>query len=161
MAGRIFSQESTAVLTLQDGASGVLSNNSQVLAATANLDNRSGGNAGTIGGNSVGELIMATFQLTGGFGSSPLVGAILNLYLIPAIDGTNFADYDTTNHNMPPACFVGSFLVNKAQTAAQVMVIAGVPLSPILYHAVLDNQSGQQLSAGWTLSVLAEDTQYT
>lgn len=151
MAG-VLNQKEQAIVTLESSGSSQ-ANNTQVAASTANLDCRSGGNAA--------EMFYGDFELNGGFGSSPAVGAQINLYLVPALDGTNYADVDTTNHNMPPECFVGSFLVDKAATAAQRMVIMGVSLRPVLYKAYIDNQSAQTLSSTWTLKVVASEDQYT
>ena len=150
MAGNILQKEQ-AIVTLESSGSSQ-ANNTQV-AATTTLDCRSGGNAA--------EMFYGDFELNGGFGSAPAVGAQINLYLVPALDGTNYADVDTTNHNMPPECFVGSFIVNKAQTVAQRMVIMGVPLRPDLYKAYIDNQSAQTLSSTWTLKSVASEDQYT
>lgn len=147
MAGDIKAKPASIVTLESSGGS--LSNGSQVAASTATYDNSSN------------DMFFANFELNGGFGSSPSVGALINLYLVPALDGTNYAEVDTTNHNMPPACFVGSFVVNKAQTSAQRMDVLGVPLQPLLYKAYLDNQSGQTLSSTWTLKIVAADDQYT
>lgn len=152
MAGNILAKEFAAVTLESSGSS--QANNTQVAASTANLDNRSGGITGA-------ESYAFDFELNGGFGSSPAVGAVIGLYAVPAIDGTNFADVDTSNHNMPPACFIGTFVVNKAQTTAQRLVVLGVPLDPLLYKIYIDNQSGQTLSSTWTLKVVPSQSQYT
>ncbi len=151
MAGAIFQKEIAAV-TLQDATSLALSNAAQVAAATT-LDNRSSGNGA--------ESFRGTFQLTGGFGSGPSVGANVDLYLVPALDGSTYATVDASGHVMPSDCFIGSFFVILDQTAAQVMTISGVELDPLLYKAYLSNGSGQQLSAGWTLKFVPEQAQYT
>lgn len=141
-----------AIVTLQATGAGSISNNVQVACATT-LDCRSGGNAA--------EMFMADFELLAGFGSNPTVGAQINAYLVPALDGTNYADVDATNHNMPPACLIGSFIVNKAQTAVQRMVILGVPLRPVLYTLYLDNQSGQTVTTStWSVKCVSSQDQY-
>lgn len=155
MAGKISAFE-FAEITLESSG-GSLANNNQV-AATNTLDNRSGG---TSGGAGVGDVFLCNFELNTGFGSGPTVGNIVNLYLVPALDGTNYADVDTSGHVMPPACFVGSFIINKSATAAQRMVILGVPINPLLYKAYIDNQSGQSMSTTWTLKAVSSEVQYT
>jgi len=140
-----------AVVSLEtNGAS--QANNVQAAAAIANLDCRAAGNAA--------EMFFADFELTVGFGSSPVAGVAIYLYLVPALDGTNFADVDATNHVMPSNCLVGIFQVNKAQTAVQKLVVPGVQLRPLLYKAYLDNQSAQTMSIGWLLKVVASQNQY-
>lgn len=149
MATTVFSQKEQAIVSLEtNGAS--QANNVQA-AATTTLDCRASGNAA--------DMFVADFELTVGFGSSPAAGALINAYLVPAMDGTNYADVDATNHVMPPACFVGSFIVNKAQTATQKLVILGVPLRPLLYKFWCDNQSAQTISTGWLLKAVASQEQ--
>ena len=149
MAGQIFEKEIAAVTLESSGSS--QSNNTQVAASTV-LDNTSGGNGS--------QSQLFDFELNGGFGSSPSVGARIDLYAVPAIDGTNYADVDTTNHNMPSNCFVGSFYVVKSQTGAQRLVIEGVTLDPLKYKLYIDNQSGQTLSSTWALKVTPSQMQY-
>jgi hypothetical protein len=150
MAGNILQKEQAIVSLETNGAS--QANNVQA-AATTTLDCRAAGNAA--------DMFFADFDLTVGFGSSPVAGVAINAYLVPAMDGTNYADVDTTNHVMPPACFIGSFLVNKAQTAVQKLPISGVSLRPLLYKLYLDNQTAQTMSTGWLLKVIASEDQYT
>lgn len=149
MAKEIHQLEQAAV-TLHT-AGGTTANNVQQAASTV-LNCTAGGNAA--------EMFFADFELNTGFGSAPAVGAVINLYLIPSIDGTNYADYDATNHNMPPACFVGAFIVNKAATASQRMPITNVPLRPLKYTVVVDNQSAQTMSTAWVLTAVASQDQY-
>jgi hypothetical protein len=85
--GEIFLKE-RAIIVLQDGTSGTLANAALALAATATLDNRTGGNAG--------EDFWANFELLTGFAVAPAVDVVAaELYLVPALDGTNFAEADT------------------------------------------------------------------
>lgn len=123
------------------------------VAATTTLDVRSGGNAA--------EMFWANFELAAGFGTAPTQHNIIDLYLVPALDGTNYADIDATGHNLPSNCYVGSFEIILSQTTSQRMVVLGVPLMPLLYKAYLVNNSGQTISAAWTLKVVAAEEQYS
>lgn len=151
MAGEIFLKE-RAILTLQDNTSSLLANAALVLANTATLDVRSGGN--------VGQDFWANFELLTGFAVAPVVDVVAaELYLVPALDGTTFADVDTAK--VQSSCFVGAFAVLKAATAAQRLVLLGIPLQPLLYRAYIINRSAQSMAAGWTLRVVTSREQYS
>ena len=132
----------TAVQT--SGASASLANGTAVACATANVANQTNLDD------------FATFELTGGFGSSPTLPAALEVYLVPANDGTNFADVNTTSGSsyLSPSQFAGLIPVALSQTASQRMTTsARVPLGPRLYKVYLLNRTGQTLSSGWALNV--------
>jgi hypothetical protein len=92
---------------------------------------------------------------------SPVAGVTLELYLVPAADGTNFDDADTTTPYISSAYYAGNFVVTKAQTAAQRMSIRGIPLEARLYRVYLWNKAAQTLSAAWTLAIYPDVEQYT
>lgn len=151
MAGNIYLKEAAAVTLESSGDS--LVNGSELLAETT-FDNRSGGNGA--------QSLWANFELNGGLGTGVAEGTIYaELYLVPALDGTNYAEMDATNHKFQSNCFVGSFVVNKNQTGAQRMVILGVPLQPLLYKVYILNKSGQTISSTWTLIVVPVMQQYS
>jgi hypothetical protein len=151
MAGDIFSKEGSPVSLETSGASTVTG--SEIAASVANLDCRSAGNAA--------EPFGGDFELVVGFGVAPTVGVTVDLYLVPAIDGPNFAEVDSTNHKLQSTNYRGSFVVLKSQTATQRLVLEGVPLSPRLYKAYLLNNSGQTISTGWTLKAIVDRAQYS
>jgi hypothetical protein len=111
--------------------------------------------------NSANDNFWAGFELNTGFAVAPSVGTSIELYLVPALDGSNFADVDTGTPTMPLNCFVGSFAVVKSQTGAQRLVITGVPLMARLYKAYVYNKAGQSMSSGWTLKLFPDLEQYT
>lgn len=149
--GDIFLKE-RAIITLQDATSGTLANAALALAATATLDVRTGGNAG--------EDFWANFELLTGFSAVPAVDVVAaELYLVPALDGTNFAETDTAK--LQANTFVGTFVVLRSVTIAQRLVLLNVPLQPLLYRAYLINRSAQTMAAGWTLRVVTAREQYT
>lgn len=132
----------TAVQT--SGASASLANVTAVACATANLANQTNLDD------------YATFELIGGFGSAPTLPQSLEVYLVPANDGTNFADVNTTSgsSSLSSSQFAGTIPVTLSQTGSQRMTSgARIPLGPRLYKVYLLNRTGQTLSSGWSLTV--------
>lgn len=81
----------------------------------------------------------------GTFGSTPSAGAYIEVYLIPSVDGTNYADGSAS---VAPAAelFVGAFSV-RAATAAQRLALRGVSFPPGLFKLLCINKTGQALNA--------------
>lgn len=157
MAGDIFAKERSAVTLTSTGAS--LTNLSAAAAGT-NLDVRSAGNAAEDFAGTF-ELICQWATITG-----IVAGTIIgDLYLVPALDGTNFPDVDTTagSSRISSPHRVGFFEASKAPTANTDMRFGTitVDLAPLLYKAYLMNRSGQTISANWTLKVVTARVQYT
>lgn len=157
MTGNIVWKEQAIVTLTSSGAS--LTNLSAGSAGTA-LDCRAGGNAA--------DLIAAIFSLQCQCGTVTGITAgtvIADLYLVPAIDGTNYPDVDTTAgasyiaHPMR----VGQFVAPKAMTASTNMLFQSAPVDilPLLYTAYIKNFCGQTISANWTLKAVAAGVQYT
>jgi hypothetical protein len=80
--------------------------------------------------------------LTVTFASAPTVNTPIDIYLIPAIDGTNYLDSGTPARNL----WVGCFLV-QAVTTAQRLGSRGIPLPPGLFKYVLRNGTNQAFPA--------------
>ena len=157
MAGSILLKEQSILTLTSTGAS--LTSGSAGLAGTQ-LDCRAAGNAA--------DFFMALFSLTAQFGTVTGIAAgatIADLYLVPAIDGTNFPDIDTTAgaSYIPFTLRAGSFVASKAPTASTNALFQSAPfdLMPVLYNAYIINRSGQTMSANWTLKALAAAAQYT
>ena len=130
----------TAVQT----SGGSLTNGTAVACATANLANQTNLDD------------YCTFELVGGFGSAPTLPQAIEVYLVPANDGANFADVNTASGSsyLSPSQFAGIIPVTLSQTASQRMVSGSrAPLGPRLYKVYLLNRTGQTLSSGWTLTV--------
>jgi hypothetical protein len=157
MAGNILLKEQAVVTLTSTGAS--LTTGSAGLAGTQ-LDCRAAGNAA--------DLFAALFSLTAQWATVTGIAAgttIADLYLVPAIDGTNFPDIDTTAGASYIAYphRVGSFVAAKAPTANTNALFQSQPvdLMPVLYNVYIINRSGQTMSANWTLKALAAAAQYT
>lgn len=99
----------------------------------------------------------AEFELTAGFGANPVVGTLVELYGLPALDGTNYAAIATAA--LPQATRLGAFEVMLAQTATQRMIVEAPLLSPSLTMFYLKNGTAQTLSAGWLLKMKPVRTQ--
>jgi hypothetical protein len=90
------------------------------------------------------------FELNVDFVSAPTAGTTVDLYLIPAPDGTNYDD--STNGASPYApasAFVGVFPM-QATTAAQKIplgLVFRIPLPPCKFKPYIINRSGQAFPA--------------
>jgi len=155
MAGNILLKEQAIVTLTSTGASTV----SGAASLVGTLDCRVGGNAA--------DMFAALFSLTAQWATTTGIAAgttIADLYLVPAIDGVNFPDIDTSAASYIPFTMrAGTFVSPKALTANQNYLFqSGVSeLMPVLYNVYLQNRSGQTISANWTVKALAAAAQYT
>lgn len=160
MAGDIFAKE-RAIVTLTSSGGSLADLTAGVANGTADFDARTGGNAP--------DDMLCTFELLcqwttiTGILSGKLVAA---LYLVPLLDGTNLPDVNTTSGTsaIPPSAYVASFsAIAQAVTNTNMRFPSNpVPIyNPLLYRPYLLNQSGQTMSANWTLRVVSARAQYT
>jgi hypothetical protein len=149
VAGSIFLKESAVVVLQNDN--GASTANGVGVAIGTNLDVRSAGN--------LAQNFWLNFELkTAVFGVAPAAGTTVDLYLVPALDGTNFSDVTS---NIPQSSYyVGSFLMLN-QTAAFRSNVLGVPAQPLLYKAYIVNNSGQTLAVNWGIRCVPVQEQYT
>lgn len=140
-----YKYESGSAVALQDGTSSSLASGA---AATGNgvLDNTPASNG----------YFWATLELVVTFGTAPTAGKAVEVYLIPAPDGTDYSDADNTTPN--PALLAGYFLVRGVNTAQRIG-LPGVPLRPYKHKAYVRNQADQAMNAGWTLTAYPEREQ--
>lgn len=143
MAGNIFWKE-RASYTLNNRSGGTLATVTAV-AASSNLDCRASGNGA--------DDFVIQFELLCQWATITSIVAntlIADLYLVPALDGTNFPDVDTTggSSNISPQHWVASFTAAKAPTANVDMRFTSAPVLvlPLLYKPYLLNRSGQTMS---------------
>ena len=113
-------------------------------------------------------MFAALMALTGQFATVTGIAAgtvIADLYLVPAIDGTNYPDIDLTagTSYIPFNYLVGSFIASKIPTAATnaLFTSPSIDLQPVLYRVYILNRAGQTMTANWSLSVVASAAQYT
>lgn len=84
-------------------------------------------------------------ELAVDFVTAPTAGSVIELYVLPSVDGTNYPDGDTSI--VPQASlYVGGFVV-RSTTAAQRMVLRGVALPPGLFKYLLQNTTNQAFPA--------------
>lgn len=112
--------------------------------------------------NGTNLYLWGLFLLSVTFGSNPTEGNLVNAYLVPAIDGTNYA-YAPTGASpfVSPTMYIGGFAVDNVTSAQRIPLgIDGVVYKPIMLPAckfkiLLLNNSGQAFpSSGSTLTML-------
>lgn len=92
----------------------------------------------------------AEFVLSATFATGPTEGTVLALYARPLnIDGT--ADAEVPEAALP-VWFVGSFVVNNV-TSLQYMYLLAQDVPAEADYYIHNNNTGQTVSAGWTLKV--------
>jgi hypothetical protein len=120
-------------------------------------------NAGALGAeydNATNLYISAVFELSVTFGSAPTAGSTVDLYIIPAPDGTNYDDAVTGAAGSAPAtAYAGGFPLRAVTTLQRVPLGIGlsgpVPLPACKFKAFLLNRSGQAFPAsGSTLKMV-------
>ena len=160
MAGNLALKTGTAVTITSTGAA--LTTGTAVSAGT--IDLRSGGTANLI------EQLMAFLELTCQITTitGVIAGTIIaDAYLVPALDGTNYVDVDTTGGASYIASNfrVGSFVSPKQLVTLTTYRFATpiFDLFPALYSVYILNRSGETINASgnWTLKILAAEAQYT
>lgn len=84
-------------------------------------------------------------ELAVDFVTAPTAGTVIEVYLLPSVDGTNYPDGSTSI--LPQASlYVGGFVVRN-DTAAQRMVLRGIPLPPGLFKYLVQNTTNQAFPA--------------
>jgi hypothetical protein len=96
--------------------------------------------------NSTNLDLFDDLQLTVTFASAPTAGTVVELYLLPSIDGgTDYAD-GSTSVLPQSSLYVGGFAV-RAVTTAQKMIVRGVALPPGLFKYLVQNTTNQAFPA--------------
>jgi hypothetical protein len=98
--------------------------------------------------------LFADLELAVDFVAAPTAGSVVELYLLPSIDGSVYPD-GSTSILPQSSLYVGGFAV-RSTTAAQVMVIRGVALPPGTYKYLVQNTTNQAFPA--TGSTLRQNT---
>jgi hypothetical protein len=103
--------------------------------------------------NTTALAFWADAELNVTFGSAPTAGNTVDLYLIPGIDGTNYADNGagTLSSNQASGAPSGTYLVGsfelQAVTTAQRVAVPRIPLLPGKWKWAAYNNSGQAFPA--------------
>lgn len=99
--------------------------------------------------------LFADLELAVDFVSAPTAGTVVELYLLPSIDGGTVYPDGSTSILPQSSLYVGGFAV-RSTTAAQVMMIRGVALPPGSYKYLVQNTTNQPFPA--TGSTLRQNT---
>jgi hypothetical protein len=157
MAGDLKAKE-RAIVTLTSAGASITTGSASNAGTT--FDARSGGN--------FPDDLAAQFELTCQWATITgiIAGtAVADLYLLPALDGTNYPDIDVTagTSKLPAVCYAGSFEAQKTPTATTDarFVSPIVSFNPLLFKAYILNRSGQTITANWTLKAVGVQGQYT
>lgn len=94
--------------------------------------------------NATNRYLYADWDLKCRFQSAPSIGGYIALYLIPAIDGTNYTDGDDSVAP-PPSTWIGNFPV-RAVTTQQRVSLRGSLLPPGKFKPLAINKSGQSMT---------------
>lgn len=99
--------------------------------------------------------LFADLELAVDFVTAPTAGTVVELYLLPSIDGGTVYPDGSTTILPQSSLYVGGFAV-RSTTAAQVMVIRGIALPPGYYKYLVQNTTNQPFPA--TGSTLRQNT---
>lgn len=100
---------------------------------------------GTEVDNATDQNLFADFELDVTYGTAPDANSVCSLYLIPAVDGTNYADGGGSV--APPAnTFVGNFQL-RAVTTAQKIALTRIAIPNAKFKPVVLNGAGQAMAA--------------
>jgi hypothetical protein len=126
-----------------------LADSSVITAMTTELNSLAAGDreiSSSAVSNSTELDLLCDAELVVGFGSSPSVGALIELYFLPSVDGSNYPEGSGT---LDPQSVlrVGTFEVRLAQTSAQRLVIPRIPLPPATFHTIIKNGTTQAFAS--------------
>lgn len=123
------------------------------------LANGSGKLCGTGLDNTTTQADRAALYFTATFGSAPTANGLISVYLVPSMDGTNYADtVDGASPFVSYDYYAGAFQC-RASASAQKIAIRGagpgnwVTLLPKKYKAYVINNCGVAFPTGVTLQV--------
>lgn len=97
---------------------------------------------GTAIPNNADKDTLVDIELLVTYGTNPVAGGYVALFIAPALDGSNYADAQRE--------FVPHLLCTfpmRAVTTAQRITARGIMLPPFSFKFYLDNQSGQTMAA--------------
>lgn len=125
-----------------------LTTNTSASLLTTQLNSLSDGAYTAVGAEFDNATSLAVFMdlvLTVTFASAPDAGGYCELFLLPAIDGTNYAS-GSASIVPSPTTLAGIFPL-RADTNAHIITIPKIVLQPVKYKAILHNVSGQAFPA--------------
>lgn len=96
--------------------------------------------------NSVNLDLFDDLELTVTFASAPTAGTVVEVYLLPSLDGGSTYPDGSTSVLPQASLFVGGFAV-RAVTTAQRMMVRGVALPPGVFKYLVQNTTNQAFPA--------------
>lgn len=155
MAGNILWQSGNVVAYFpQLSGTGLQVANAASIMASGNLINN---------GASGGPCLYGSFELTAsasGFGANVNNNVSVDLYLVPGLDGTNYGTASVSG--LPFSQYAGSFVTTVSGNVSRLrMEVMGLTLLPVPYQVWINNQTGQTLTSGWSLSFYGHNEAYT
>jgi hypothetical protein len=103
------------------------------------------------GGDATNADEVLDFEFLTGGSITPATGTRYDLYLLRAVDGTNYEDVTTgSSESLPPDAYVGSF-VPTSGAATKRVALRDVPSPPGLWKAVLMNEGVTLPASGNTV----------
>ena len=82
-------------------------------------------------------------------GTARTTGARCELFIVYAIDGTNYT-YGSASLSPPSGTSVGNFELDASVTT-RIIHLTGIPLRPYNFKIILENQTGQAFAASGTV----------
>lgn len=145
MAGLINWQSGGNSYDLQLSGQGRQLTNGSIILLSGRLNND-----GASGGPNFFALVELVGAPSTSFGAAVQAGASIDLYLVPSLDGTNFATASTSG--LPPNHLKGSFVAEVSGNVARWrMAVEGIPLMPVPYQTWIQNNTGQTLNSGYSV----------
>jgi hypothetical protein len=95
--------------------------------------------------NSTALALWVDLELAVDFVAAPTANTVIELYLLPSIDGSVYPD-GSASILPQSALYVGGFIV-RSTTAAQVMTLRSIVLPPGLYKWLVQNTTNQAFPA--------------
>lgn len=96
--------------------------------------------------NSTELALWADLELAVTFGTAPTANTVIELYLLPSIDGGTTYPDGSSSVDPQAALYVGGFVV-RAVTTAQVLVVRGIVLPPGFYKYLVKNTTNRAFPA--------------
>lgn len=138
-----------SISTIADTGLNSLANNGRVL--SSEVDNSSGGGSP--------ERVYGDFELYVGFGSAPTAESPINLYLVAALDATNYEVGDGTDAARTNT-LIGTMNVLNGTTAKR-FTVKNIMLPPSKFKILVENKTGQSFaSSGNTLKIVRRQFQH-
>lgn len=118
-------------------------------------DETSGNMASGVYDNTTALDLYADFDLAVAYGSAPDAGTkVAELYLLPSVDGTDFAVVDVDNQPQKALLIATFESRNPSTTVVEHMIVPGISLPPGKFMFVLKNTGGEAFASSGVTKTL-------